>query len=500
MTGRIDLDFKLGSSGKVRQPRDSAGDALRILVLADLSGRRSCGAERVDDLASRSIRGLDIDRYAPLLHVSGPALRLADGTTLGFEALDDFHPDQLCARVTALQAACASRARLLDATTCGDEVARIDAQSGVGPPPSPGETPRQPAPTMLEQLLGGSVPAATQSAPKTASIVDDLIRRVVQPSSQPASTREPTPYVSALESNLTEALRAILHDPEFQSIESAWRGLRRFVEAVDLGAGEVEVHVADISKAELLADAAAHAGNATNSGLYGCVRRWRTLTDETAGRTLVVGHFSIDATAHDLALLAHLGSVGTQLRVPFIAAASPGLAGAEDVASLPSVTEASAPAVAVNELWSALRRSPIAAWIGLTLPRILLRQPYGARSDAIEAFPFEELGSQPAHSHHLWGSGALACAQALAEERVSSGEFTSLQAAFEIGDLPTVLREVDGERVLLPCAEVRLSTDAAAKLAERGFITLVSHANRNVVRVMGLRSIATRDSGLSGLD
>jgi predicted component of type VI protein secretion system len=141
-------------------------------------------------------------------------------------------------------------------------------------------------------------------------------------------------------------------------------------------------------------------------------------------------------------------------------------------------------------LWLDLRQSPIARWVSLALPRMLLRLPYGAKSDPVESFAFEEFGTRARHEDYLWGNPALACAEVVARAFLEEGPGMSIEGPLEIDDLPAHVRDQDGERRLQPCAEFALPIRVGEEIVQRGMIPLLSFGNRNAVRVMGIRSIS----------
>jgi type VI secretion system protein ImpC len=319
--------------------------------------------------------------------------------------------------------------------------------------------------------------------------VDGLIRRLVQPHIKSGSSRSVQPYVAALDASLTDLMRALLHDPGFQQLEAAWRGVRRLVDSLDLGA-ELKLYLVDVSKAELLADLDASKGNPSESAAH------RLLVD--AGRrgadaqpwSLLVGHYSFGANADDIALLGHLGVIASRAGGPLLAAAESSLLGCGQLSQDTEPRRWAFNDPDVERLWTALRRSPIAHWLGLALPRILSRLPYGAKTDRVESFEFEEFASVPAHEQYLWGNPALACAQVVARAFLEDGASTSVDGPMEIDDLPAHVRDQDGERQLQACAEFVLPVRVGEEMLQRGMIPMLSYGGRNAVRMLGLQSIA----------
>ena len=122
---------------------------------------------------------------------------------------------------------------------------------------------------------------------------------------------------------------------------------------------------------------------------------------------------------------------------------------------------------------------------------MLLRLPYGAKSDPVESFAFEEFGAPMRHEDYLWGNPALGCAEVIARALLEEGPGMSIVGPLELDNLPAHVRDQDGERRLQPCAEFALPIRVGEEIARRGMIPLLSFGNRNAVRVTGIRSISS---------
>jgi type VI secretion system protein ImpC len=500
MPGRIGLEVNLGGAGDGRGGVPRRSDEMRILVLADFSGRGNRGLESVADLADRPIMALDLDTFGTAFRRLAPSLALgagiggAAGVAVEFDSLDDFHPDRLYATLEPFRALRESRARLLDPATFEQEASRLMESA---PPPS-GATDVAPAieparkegqAELLQRLIGGPARSAARPA-STQAVVDGLIRRLVQPHMTPGSGRTSEPYVAALDASLTELMNVLLHEADFQRLEAIWRGVRRLVDSLELG-GALELHVVDISKAELLADLDASKGSPSESAAHRLLVDASRRGADARPWSLLVGHYSFGANADDIALLGHLGVIASRAGAPLLAAAEPSLLGCERLGDDAEprcwvFTDAN-----VEKLWTALRSSPIGRWLSLALPRMLLRLPYGAKTDPVESFAFEEFGALARHEDYLWGSPALACAEVIARAFLDEGPELSIEGPLEIDDLPAHVRDQDGERRLQPCAEFALPIRVGEEMTQRGMIPLLSYGNRNAVRVMGIRSISS---------
>ena len=129
---------------------------------------------------------------------------------------------------------------------------------------------------------------------------------------------------------------------------------------------------------------------------------------------------------------------------------------------------------------------------------MLLRQPYGARTDAIDAFAFEELAGTNDHDGYLWGNPALACAELIGRSLIDeSNDAEGPEIALDVTDLPAHVRDVEGERELKPCAEHLLSLRLGEEILKRGLMPVLSFRDRNAVRLLRLQSIADPPAALA---
>jgi type VI secretion system protein ImpC len=121
--------------------------------------------------------------------------------------------------------------------------------------------------------------------------------------------------------------------------------------------------------------------------------------------------------------------------------------------------------------------------MGLALPRLLLRLPYGSRTSPIASFEFEEMPAvPPVHEHYLWGNAAIACLAVLV--RAEAGNLT-------LEGLPAHTYKHDSEWVMTPCAEVFMTETQVLALIDRGLMPLVSYKDRPLVRLAGFRAITS---------
>jgi type VI secretion system protein ImpC len=142
----------------------------------------------------------------------------------------------------------------------------------------------------------------------------------------------------------------------------------------------------------------------------------------------------------------------------------------------------------------------LATWIGLALPRLLVRLPYGAATDPVESFAFEELAGDRRHEHYLWGNPAYALAFLTAQAFSEEGWEMEVASRLVIEDLPShVYRDEDGEAQQQACAEVWLSESVAEAILDRGVMPILSYRNRNAARLLRWQSVSMPPKALAGI-
>jgi len=476
MPGRLQFDF---SPTPRPRPRDGQSP-MRLLLLGDFSAKPA--SER-RPLAERQTHRVDVDSLDDVMRRTAPRLTLA-GAEVGFESLDDFHPDALFARVPVFASLRQMRQRLMDPARFAQAAAElgsatVPAAGASASASAPGSAPADNSGDLLAGLLGGRPAAAAPFAPASPAAtavagVDAFIRNIIAPHIVPDHRSQQAELVASVDLATAAEMRAVLHTPEFQSLEAAWRGVQWLINSLELDE-TLELHLFDVSREELLADVVDAQGQLAETGLHRALAdRWRNVPG-AQGWSVLTALYSFGPSDADIGLLAALGLLAAQAGGPLLAAGDPSLA-LGDAATLAG--------------WQSLRQSEAAPWIGLAAPRVLLRLPYGKRSDPCSAFAFEEFPGTPEHSQFLWGAGSLAISLLLGRAFTQRGWAFEPGDEREIGDLPAYHFMRDGEGEMQACAESYLGDQAGQALLEAGLMPVLSHKNRNAVTVMRFQSIA----------
>jgi len=490
--------------------------AMRILVFGDFSGRsRDERVQSEPHLDQCPIVPVDVDNLDDVLRRLAPRSQIsltgadAPVDVTGY-SLDDFCPDSLYERVPLFESLRDIRERLLDSATFA--AARADLEALLGsklpdggyeqaPPQATEAIPAESDAQAIERLLGSPATSAREvrSKPsKAQAAVSDLIQRTLAPHAVSQQPPHRDLYLRALDEALGESMRTLLHAPTFQSLEASWRSLHHLVTNLETDEG-LQIHLLDISKQDLTADLAAAGGDLKASELYRLlVEASGPGTPGGAPWSLLVGNFDFAPTAEDFGLLAALGLVAASAGGPFLGAASPELLGCHSVAETSDPSDWSSLPADAEAAWNALRQTPIAPWIGLALPRVLLRVPYGKDTEPVDAFDFEELGPERRHEDYLWGNPAIACALLIGQAYRDRGWSMTPGNVLDLRDLPAHVYQEGGEKHLQACAETYLTERAAAAVLDRGIMPFLSFKGRNLVRLARFQSIASPPAALMG--
>ena len=221
------------------------------------------------------------------------------------------------------------------------------------------------------------------------------------------------------------------------------------------------------------------------------------------GEILIAGDVKdkVEDKIDDVLLLAQIGSIAKSAQAPFIASAKETLAGCVSFGQYADADDWQYELKpGVENAWQMLRQNPVADYIGLALPKILLRLPYGKKSRPIEAFTFEEMTGKGAECHEclLWGNAAFIKAEQFARAFAENHWNMYPGDASQTDNLPLHYYEDDGETLLMPCAEIYLTEKGGRKLSEQGLIALWSVKNMDSVRSSDVIALSADGKNLQG--
>jgi type VI secretion system protein ImpC len=298
--------------------------------------------------------------------------------------------------------------------------------------------------------------------------------------------------IAGLDEKLSLQINEILHAPEFQQIESAWRGLQYLVFNSETDA-MLKIRVMNVSKDELYAHLRRYPSAAWDQSPL-----FKRVYEEEFGQIggqpygCLIGDYQFSHKAKDVQLLRDLCKIAAAAHAPFIAAAAPSLMGMNSWAELSNPRDLSKifdkPDYAA---WNGLRDSDDAKYLGLCLPRVLARLPYGAKSEPESVFKEETEGRTA--EKYAWMNAAYVMAsninRAFKEYRWCS-RICGVESGGEVDNLPTHTFPTDDGGIDLKCpTEIAISERSEAELAKSGLMPLIHRKNTDRAAFIGAQSL-----------
>jgi type VI secretion system protein ImpC len=464
----VNIDVGLGTESEPARER-SSGDPFRIALIGDFGGRANRRAPRLN----RESVEIDPDNFEEVMARMGAALELTAGeapVALRFRELDDFHPDHLYASLPLFQTLRQTRAELANPATFRAMAARLR-------PDPPAAAVR--GGSLLDQIAEQTATVQEPSLESDESW-DHVIRRIVTPHLTPKADPRQDELVGQVDAATGAMLRAILGHPDFQALEAAWRSIFFLLQRLETGV-ELKLYLIDLTRAELMEAA-------------------------RAGRPLARDGWSVAACLdcfspgeRDCEALAGLAGIARQAAGPLLAGMDARLMGCESMAATPDPDDWKKPLDKPDaEAWRQLRHHPDARWLGLAMPRFLLRLPYGRKTSPMEAFDFEEMPQAPAHEAYLWGSPAVACAGLLGQAFNRRSWQMHPGLVSEVDGLPVHTYRRGSESLMTPPAETWFTDRAAERIADEGVMPLASSKNGDSALLMRFQSVADPPAPLAG--
>jgi type VI secretion system protein ImpC len=330
--------------------------------------------------------------------------------------------------------------------------------------------------SLLEEILNeGKVKAGDEGYDVVKRGVQHFIAEMLAPNRADARIDKSIvdQMIVEIDARLSQQVNAILHHPDFQRLESAWRSLKYVVDQVDYREN-IKVEMINLSKEDLLNDFE-DAPEVPKSGLYKAVysAEYGTFGGKPVG--LMVGNYEFGPGPQDVQLLTKCASVAAMAHAPFVSAAGPEMFGEKTWETLPNLKDLKSLFEGPQYTrWHSFRESEDSRYVGLTMPRFLLRLPYGQETKPVKAFNFEEecVGN---HAAYLWGNASAAFATRVADSFAKYRWCPNIigpQAGGSVENLPLHQYRAMGEIQTKCPTEIQLTERREYELSEEGFIGL----------------------------
>jgi type VI secretion system protein ImpC len=336
-----------------------------------------------------------------------------------------------------------------------------------------------PEPTVLDQIVReGRFGAAAPEQARGRGLVRRFVEEVLQGAMAVGSDTEAmiSQRIAEIDRLVSAQVAEIMHHPPFQRLEASWRGLRYLLSQSETGAN-LKIKVLNVSRKELLRDLQrAHAYD--QSALFKKVYEEEFGVFGGTPFGALLGDYAFGRGGEDVELLEKVSQVAAAAHAPFITGASC------EMFNLPSYAELDAPRdlravfdTTEYARWKSFRDSEDSRYVALTLPRMLLREPYGRDGITVDAFDFDERVDGTDHDRYLWGNAAWALGARVAQAFASYGWCASIrgvQSGGLVDGLPVHSFRTDSGDVATKCPTETSITDRREKeLADLGFAPLV---------------------------
>jgi len=332
-----------------------------------------------------------------------------------------------------------------------------------------------------EAVAGAVRTLAEQALAQTPIISDDVVVTI-------------SAMIAAIDVKLSEQVNLILHHPDFQKLEGAWRGLHHLVNNTETDE-MLKIRVLNISKKELGKTLKKFKGTAWDQSPI-----FKKLYEEEYGQFggepygCLVGDYYFDHSPQDVELLGEIAQTSAAAHAPFITAAAPSLLQMDSWQELSNPRDLTkifqTPEYAA---WRSLRESEDSKYVGLAMPRFLARLPYGAKTSPVEEFDFEEETEGAQHDKYTWSNAAYAMAVNINRSFKEYGwcsRIRGVESGGAVEGLPVHSFPTDDGGVDMKCpTEIAISDRREAELAKSGMMPLSHKKNTDIAAFIGAQSL-----------
>jgi type VI secretion system protein ImpC len=358
----------------------------------------------------------------------------------------------------------------------------------------PDETPSTtsaPATVMDRVIDGGKLIRDDSQRPYAMTLISEYATQVlseeitVNKQSVVAGIKQ---RIAEIDKAVSDQLNAVMHSPEFQKLEAAWRGLHYLVMNTETGT-MLKLRLLNATKKELLADME-KATEFDQSALFKKIYEEEYGTFGGNPYSVLVGDYEFGRSPQDVSMLEQISHVAAAAHAPFLTAASPGLFDWDDFTQT-SIPRDLAKQFESTELikWRAFRDSEDSRYVALTLPHVLLRPPYGPKTVPVEEFDFIEDVDGKDHTKYLWGNSAYALAQRITDAFAKfkwCAAIRGVEGGGLVEGLPVHVFQTDDGDLAMKCpTEVSITDRRENELNNLGFIALCHRKNSDQAAFFG---------------
>jgi type VI secretion system protein ImpC len=346
--------------------------------------------------------------------------------------------------------------------------------------------------SLLDQVIGQTRSRNDEQREESRRQISTLVEEVMQ-GLKLSKDLETTinARIADIDQLLTAQLNEILHKQEFQKLEASWRGLHYVVRESETSP-MLKIRVLNASKEDLRRDLE-RAVEFDQSAIFKKVYEEEYGTFGGAPYAALIGDYEFSRTSPDISLLEKISNVAAGAHAPFVAAAAPDLLNLESFTDLTAPRDLSKIFESVDYAkWRSFRESEDSRYVGLCLPHILMRLPYGPDTNPVEAFRYKEDVDGRDHSKYLWSNAAYAMATRLTSAFAHHGWCAAIRGVEGGGlveSLPTHTFQTDEGELALKCpTEIAITDRREKELSDLGFVPLVHCKGTDYAAFFGAQS------------
>ena len=349
--------------------------------------------------------------------------------------------------------------------------------------PAAGVAPAAAGPSLIDQLLATSnVKPGDAAYAVTKEGLQSFVASLLEPAyaTDRVTAALADEMIADLDKKLGMQVDQILHNPELQKLESAWRGMMFLVKNTNFREN-IKIGFMNATKDDLLSDFQ-DSPDITKSGLYKTA--YSSEYGQFGGQPwgAMISNFDFGPGQEDVALLTSVASIAAMAHAPFIGSAGASFFGLQDFAKLPDLKDLSSIfEMPQYEMWNGFRDNDDSRNVGLVMPHFLLRTPYGDNTIPSKKFVYNEDVSG-GNSNFLWGNASFAFASRLTASFADyrwCANIIGPQGGGEVDGLPIYTYEAMGTLQAKIPTEVLISERREFELSEQGFIALTMRKDTN---------------------
>jgi type VI secretion system protein ImpC len=342
---------------------------------------------------------------------------------------------------------------------------------------------------ITETRIGRDDEQREQSRRQIATLVEEVMKGSVRVSKDIEAMIHAR--IADIDALLSRQLNEVMHSEDFQKLEASWRGLHYLVDQSETST-TLKIRVLNVAKDDLRRDLE-RAAEFDQSALFTKVYEQEFGMFGGAPYGALIGDYEFGRHPQDITLLEKISNVAAAAHAPFIAAASPQLFNLDSFTDLGERRDLAKIFDSVEYAkWKSFRESEDSRYVGLALPHILMRLPYGPETVQVEAFNFKEDVDGQDHSKYLWGNAAYALATRLTNAFALynwCAAIRGVEGGGLVEGLPTHTFKTDDGEVALKCpTEIAITDRREKELADLGFMPLLHCKGTDYAAFFGAQS------------